>query len=158
MRRPLFIAGYVFFALLVSTLSPYLPLRPYRFELIALLVFYLGFSMPVSWGGPLVFWLGLIQESIGTSLHGLLATSYLASYLLLRLAKKNLFLEGFIFKVLWVFIFTFGQKAVEHFLLLHAGFGTPGIWIVLIQGALQSGLALLLFPLFDICLREPEDA
>lgn len=158
MRRPLFIGGYVFMALLVSTLSPYLPLRQYRFEFIALLVFYLGFSMPVPWGSPLVFWLGLIQESVGTSLHGLLAASYLSSYLLLRLAKKHLFLEGFLFKIIWVFIFTFGQKAVEHVLLLHAGYGTPGVWIVLIQGVIQSGLALLLFPVFDVGLREPEDA
>lgn len=141
--------GIVLFLPLSVSLAHF-PLKGVRFDVLWLLSLYVAFLAPLPWGAFFMLGFALLQESLGTSSHGLLVLPYWACYLLLRVGRTRLFFEGVEVQCVWVFILTVVRKLLELWLLHHQGWGNFPFYMIFVDALLQSMTAFFLFPLIDV--------
>ena len=136
---------------LQSTCAP-LPFVFLRMDIAWVVVVFLGFFIPLGRGGLAVLMIGLIQESIGGSLHGVLPLSYLAVYFFLRMSHQHLFFQGGSSQVIWILILALFQKSLEGLLLQSQGYDFPyrtsQEWVLLGMSAFLQGMISL--PVFAL--------
>ncbi len=154
MRRIFFVLGFVVIVLPLSVSLPYFPFRQLRVNPCWLLVLYLGFMLELPWGGLVVMGIALLQETVTTSIHGVLVLPYLSCYLVLRLARTHLIFEGLQVQVFWVLALTVLEKLFERGMLPHGT--TPPWWALVVEVALQALMVPILFSWFDRYLRESD--
>src|SRR5579885_2485821 len=132
-----------------------------RLDLGWVIVVFLGFFINLGPGAGAVFLIGLVHESLGASMHGVLPFSYLAVFLFLRLTRQHLFFQGGTPQAIWVMIVTMLQKVLEGLLIGIQGYefpyGSSSDWLFLLGGCLVQGVAsLLVFPILKKGLAATE--
>ncbi len=121
MKRFLFFFLAFFFSLFFQAAVLHLPHPFLKVDLIFLLVFFIGLTVPLYGGAPLVLFIGLAAEVWLVPARGALAFSYLAVFLFLRMARDRIYLDGPLACAVWVFLLTALQKMLEVSLVSHRG-------------------------------------
>jgi len=139
--------------LLESTWLSGWPSETLRFDIVWVLILYLGFTTNLHESGLLVLSLGLMADIAGSPFLGFFATVYFAIFCLLRSVIAHIFVETLWARLLWVAILsllaTFGKWGlmavmgrgpdIDHFLLTYG----------LLQPLVTMVLAACLFPLLE---------
>ncbi len=147
MRNFLLLLLYLEVAFLVEGTIRHLPFTTLRVDLVWLLVVFLGFNASFRVGVIAVFFLGLVQESLGVPIHGLVVFPYLLVFLFLLVARGQIFSQGHWAQLTWILILSLGRSFLEQLLLLWQGY--PFVFDLWHEGgaALLNGAAsLVLFP------------
>lgn len=141
----------LFLGLVLILSSRYLPLPVLKIDILWLGVLFLGFYVPLIIGGPAVFAMGLVHETLGAPFHGILPLSYLAVYFFLRLTHQNLFFQRRPSQVVWVALLSLAYRGIEVWLLDWQGYEMPeGLGRLALWALLQGLASIAIFPLFSL--------
>lgn len=130
---------------LLEGIVRHLPFSSLPMDFIFLVVIYMGFFVPIFPGAFFVFFLGIFQESLVSSVHGTLLLSYLLVYFFLRLFYRQLFLQRKSAQWIWVFLLSLAQRGLVMGLLFWQGTSGGGSLGSLIFFAVLEGLFSLIF-------------
>jgi rod shape-determining protein MreD len=112
---PLFL-GICFLAL-QATLFTSLSIQRIRPDLVLILTLYLAFSYPMVSGGSIAFIMGFLMDLFSGNPFGLYTFSRPFIFLVARLFRERLYLEGFLSQSLFVFFLALGEGFLILFLL-----------------------------------------
>jgi hypothetical protein len=150
-RSYLFFIPFLFFAAIFQGAVRHFPLPDLKVDVVWLGVLFLGFYVPLLPGGLIVLALGLVQETLGAPLHGVLPLAHLAVYFFLRLTYQNLFIQRKPSQVIWVSLLSLAYRGVEAGLLVWQGYEVPtGSDRLLAWALLEGFVSLAVFPFFKI--------
>jgi len=129
------------------------PTEALRFELLWIMVLYLGFSTSLLEGAVTVLTLGFLTDLAAGPFVGLYATVFFLFFALLRGFIAHMFVETLWARLLWVGILSVAANAVEWCLLMAMGEGSGMrnfIWSFgLLQSVMNMLVAAFLFALLD---------
>ncbi len=147
MKQSFYLLLYSFPVFLFEGTLRYLPFPSFHADLILLFVLYMGFYVPILPGAFFVFFLGIFQEGLASSLYGSILLSYLLVYFFLRLFHQQLFFQRKMAQWIWVALLSWIQRSLVDSLLLWHGFpGESSLWPPIFFAILQGLVSLILFP------------
>ena len=129
------------------------PTQALRFELVWIMVLYLGFSTSLLESAATVLTMGFLTDLTAGPFFGLYATIFFLFFALLRSFIAHMFVETLWARLLWVGIFSVMANAVEWCLL--AAMGKEGgmqgfLWSFgLLQSVMNMFVAIILFAILD---------
>lgn len=141
---------YTLAAVVLEGFVSHLPLIHIRIDFLWILVLYTSFFLPDFRGGSfVVIALALIQESLGSPVHGFILLPYLLTYCFIRMTRQQLVFDGGIAQMVWIALLSLAEKGFEIGLLHWQGYPAPlDPWRLVPWAVLQGSLAPLLFRLF----------